>query len=131
MAAQRPFASVEALHAAADDAWWSLGEDDWLEAFAAHPRIGERGKGWSNEEQAGTRSAAADVMATLARRNQDYEQRFRHVFLICATGRSADSMLADLERRMSNAPVEELRVAAGEQAKITHLRLAKLLSSPS
>ena len=131
VATRRPFGSIEELHRAADQAWWSLDRADWLEAFSKHPRIGERATGWSNEEQAAAASAADTVKATLARRNHDYEQRFGHVFLVCATGRTAESMLDDLERRMGNDPETELRVAAGEQAKITRLRLDKLVTSPA
>lgn len=131
LAARRPFASLAELHSAADQAWWSLDRADWLEAFSAHPRIGERGTGWSSDEQAAAASAADTVKAALARRNREYEARYGHVFLVCATGRSAESMLADLERRMRNETDTELRVAAGEQAKITRLRLDKLVTSPA
>lgn len=131
MAAWRPFPDRAALLAAADDIWWGLEPSDWLEAFARHPRIGERGAGWSEQEQAGARDAGADTLARLERRNRDYEQRFGHVFLICATGRTAEDMLAQLDERMSNTPARELYVAAGEQAEITRLRIDKLLSNPS
>jgi OHCU decarboxylase len=131
LAARRPFGSMDALRRAADETWWRLDSADWLEAFSKHPRIGERAAGWSNEEQAAAASAADTVKATLARRNHEYEERFGHVFLVCATGRTAESMLADLEQRMRNEPDAELRVAAGEQAKITRLRLDKLVTSPA
>ena len=129
MARRRPFRDVVDLHRAADEVWWSLDPKDWREAFAAHPRIGERGTGWSGQEQAGTRGASADTMTRLARGNLEYEKRFGHVFLICATGRNADEMLANLEQRMTNDPADELRVAAGEQARITHLRLDRFLAT--
>lgn len=131
VASRRPFGSVGELHRVADDAWWALDPNEWLEAFAKHPRIGERGTGWSSQEQAAARSASGETLASLAKRNHDYEQRFGHVFLVCATGRTADSILADLEHRMENTPDVELRKAAGEQAKITRLRLEKLISSPA
>lgn len=131
VAARRPFIDRDALHRVADAVWWSLEPKDWREAFSHHPRIGERGTAWSNDEQSGARAAGGDTLARLARRNHDYERRFGHVFLICATGRSAEEILANLERRMGNAPGEELRVAAGEQAAITRLRLDKLLSTTS
>ena len=127
VAARRPFGSAGHLHRASDEVWWSLDAADWLEAFSRHPRIGERGTGWSNDEQAEARSASHDVLAALSRRNHEYEQRFGHVFLICATGRSAPDMLQELEQRLHNDPAGELRVAAGEQAKITRLRLEKLI----
>lgn len=131
VASRRPFADRDSLHRVAAEVWSSLAPSDWLEAFSHHPRIGERGTGWSNEEQSAARGAGDDTLARLARRNHDYEQRFGHVFLIRATGRSAEEMLGNLERRMSNSPDEELRVAAGEQADITRLRLDKLLSTTS
>lgn len=136
VAAARPFPDAARLHGAADDAFAALERDDLLEAFAAHPRIGERaGAGggerharWSEGEQAGARGAAPDVSAELARGNRAYEERFDHVFLICATSRSAGEMLDALRRRMGNEPDAELEVAAEEQRKIMHLRLEKLLT---
>ena len=112
----------------ADDIWWSLEGGDWLEAFAAHPRIGERAAGWAGDEQSGVRGTEGDVLGRLTALNHDYERKFGHVFLIFATGRTAAQMLAELERRMSNDPATELRIAAGEQARITRLRLQKLLA---
>jgi OHCU decarboxylase len=145
VAAARPFGDAATLAAAADEVWARLGPDDWLEAFAAHPRIGERlaaapaapsGPGaaappggaaaWSAREQAGVAGADPAVLAELAEGNRAYEERFGHVFLICATGLSADAMLAALRERLGNDPAAELRVAAEEQRKITHLRLEKL-----
>ncbi|MEJ7811472.1 MAG: 2-oxo-4-hydroxy-4-carboxy-5-ureidoimidazoline decarboxylase [Gemmatimonadaceae bacterium] len=135
---RRPFASADALRAAADEVWWSLGPGDWLEAFRAHPRIGEReaaaprgagSRAWSDGEQAGMRDAAAEVRAALAEGNREYEARFGHIFIVCATGRSAGEMLALLTRRLGNEPAEELRAAAEEQRKITRLRLDKLLDT--
>jgi len=127
LSASRPFADEEALFDTAERIWWGLTPEEWRQAFAAHPRIGERGTGWSEAEQAGARAAAAPVLVELAAANRAYEARFGHVFLICATGKSAGEMLAALRARMGNAPEEELRVAAGEQAKITRLRLRRLL----
>lgn len=128
MSARRPFRDADALLQAADEIWWSLDGGDWLEAFAHHPRIGERAEGWARGEQSGMAGASTRTSKALADGNRAYERRFGHVFLICATGKSAAGMLADLERRMSNDPAAELRVAAAEQAKITRLRLEKLLS---
>ena len=135
MAASRPFASRDELFEDADATWWAVSEADWLEAFRAHPRIGERkqsGVGahatWSEQEQAGVRGADTDVLKRLAKLNREYEERFGHVFLICATGRSAQEMLAALEARLGNDPDTELRVAAEEQRRITRLRLDKLLA---
>lgn len=135
MVAARPFASDAAVLAAADRAWWALGPDDWLEAFAAHPRIGDRAsadprhaatRAWSSREQAGAATADEGVRAALAAGNAEYERRFGHVFLIRAAGRSADEILAELRRRLANEPTAELRAAAGEQATITRLRLERL-----
>ena len=132
MLAARPFASDAALLATAERVWWGLGRADWLEAFAAHPRIGARGEAmtdWARREQAGADGAAEATLAALARGNRTYEERFGHVFLICATGRTADEMLGVLRGRLTNDPATELRVAAEEQAKITRLRLDKLVVS--
>ena len=127
MLARRPFATDAALFAAAEGVWWGLGREDWLEAFAAHPRIGERSHdAWAQREQAGVRQAERTTAIALAQGNRDYERRFGHVFLICATGKGADDMLRALARRLVNDPATELRLAAGEQAKITRLRLERL-----
>jgi allantoicase len=143
--AARPFGDAEALAAAADEVWARLSPDDWLEAFAAHPRIGDRpaappsgaaapnppaGSGWSAREQAGVAEADPTTLAELAAGNRAYEERFGHVFLICATDRSAPELLAALRERLGNDPATELRVAAEEQRKITHLRLEKLFRPP-
>ena len=138
MLAARPYAGDEGLFEVAEAAWEGLDEADWLEAFASHPRIGGgrhgsagspasiRSAAWSRQEQTGASDAAEETLRSLAQGNQEYEDRFGHVFLICATGRSALEMLEALRRRMANDPETELRVAASEQAKITRLRLEKL-----
>ena len=130
MAARRPFKDANELYDAAEDIWWSLEGGDWLEAFSQHPRIGDRASGWAKDEQSSVAGASEKTLQTLAERNREYERRFEHVFLICATGKRAEEMIAALERRMEHDPATELRVAAGEQAKITQLRLEKLLASP-
>ena len=129
VAAARPFADAGALAASADAVWESLGPDDWLEAFAAHPRIGDRvdGSSPSAREQAGIGGAADGLLEALADDNREYERRFGHVFLISASGRGADELLAALRERLGNDPEAELRVAADEQRKITGLRLSGLL----
>jgi OHCU decarboxylase len=128
MLAARPFGSDAALVASAERVWWGLGREDWLEAFARHPRIGERAtEEWSRREQAGVGDATPAIRAELAERNRAYEERFGHVFLISATGKTADALLGELRRRLANDPATELRVAAGEQAKIIRLRLEKLV----
>jgi OHCU decarboxylase len=130
MVEHRPFGDVATLLQTADDVWWSLGPDDWRETFAHHPRIGERTtRAWSAGEQRGVATATADVRQALADGNREYERRFGHIYLVSASGKSADELLAILQARLSNDPETELRVAAGEQAKITKLRLRKVLGS--
>jgi OHCU decarboxylase len=130
MAGARPFADVDAMIARGEAVWALLAPADWLEAFAAHPRIGERraASAWSSEEQAGTRSADERTQAKLAALNIDYQSRFGYIFIVCATGKSSDDMLALLEARLSNNPRTELGVAADEQRRITALRLLKLVT---
>ena len=129
IAAARPYASWDSLVEKADRVWQSLPAEEWLEAFRAHPRIGEKKASarWTAQEQSGTRAASAETMNALAEGNRQYEEKFGHVFLICATGRSADEMLANLRERISNDAKRELAIAAEEQRKITRLRLEKLV----
>lgn len=136
MLARRPFGSDDALLAAADAVWAEASRDDVLEALSHHPRIGAsldelREKfastaTWSAGEQAGAAAASEDTLAALRDGNVRYEARFGHIFVVCATGRTAAEMLALLEARMPNDPEVEIRVAAAEQGKITRIRLAKL-----
>lgn len=130
MLAARPFASDAALYETAERVWWELEPADWRAAFAHHPRIGARdpGDAWARSEQAGVAGAGAHARRDLARSNRAYEERFGHVFLICATGRTAAEMLGELRRRLAHDAATELRVAAAEQAKITRLRLEKLVT---
>jgi OHCU decarboxylase len=131
LAAGRPYADLTAVLASADVTWSELAPGDWLEAFAAHPRIGERGghsPAASDREQSAARASDATLTA-LAAENRAYEARFGHVFLISATGRTAEEMLAELRRRIGNGPATELQVAAREQRKITKLRLEHLLKT--
>jgi 2-oxo-4-hydroxy-4-carboxy-5-ureidoimidazoline decarboxylase len=128
MVAARPFGSRGDLLDAARDEWFSLTPDDWREAFSHHPKIGERSKvattrEMSEREQAGVASAEADVLAQLADANRRYEEKFGYIFIVCATGKSAEEMLALLRVRLHNDTQAEIRVAAAEQAKITELRL--------
>ena len=119
------------LLAAADDTWMALRPEDWLEALDAHPRIGERGgksAEFSKREQAGFGVAGDDVQAAIASGNLEYEDRFGHVFLISAEGRSAEEILANLRSRLDNDADTELRIAAEEHRRITRLRLQRLLS---
>jgi OHCU decarboxylase len=130
VAAGRPYADLAALQAAADQVWTGLDPADWLEALQAHPRIGERGGAsahWSEQEQAGVGAGGDDVQGAIARGNAAYEERFGHVFLISAEGRSAEEILANLRARLGNDPDTELRVAAEEHRRITRLRIARLV----
>jgi OHCU decarboxylase len=139
MVDQRPFGDVNVLLAKADSIWWSLEPDDWLEAFRSHPKIGEKkaaqstsaaAQAWSEQEQAGVERATRDTMRALAEANYQYERKFGYIFIVCATGKSSEEMLALLRQRLGNNPEAELRIAAEEQRKITNLRLQKLLSAP-
>lgn len=136
MATQAPFVSVEQLQDKAERTWSQLAEEDWLEAFRAHPRIGERkvaGTGassaWSRQEQAKVGEADAAVLEALAAVNRRYEEKFGHVFLICATGKSAEEMLRAAEVRVENDAATEIKNAAEEQRKIMLLRLERLIRS--
>lgn len=136
MAGERPFHDLQELLAKADAVWWALDAEDWLEAFSRHPKIGEKessraqakdARQWSEQEQAGTHSADEETRLALAEANREYERKFGHIYIICATGKTADEMLTILRERLQNGSDRELRVAAEEQRKITHLRLGKLL----
>ena len=113
----------------ADQAMDGLTDDEWLEAMRAHPRIGERG-GESPEssarEQSRAMQASAATLAGIAAENRRYEAKFGHVFLIAASGRSAEEILAELRRRMKNEPAAELEEAKRELRKIARLRLERL-----
>ena len=137
MTAARPFASEQELFAKADDISSSLEDKDWRQAFRAHPEIGEKKAAtaqsqqeqkWSAQEQSGVAAASAEAISQLAERNREYEDRFGFIFVICASGKSSDEMLAILNSRIDNDPQTELRIAAEEQSKITRLRLEKLLN---
>jgi 2-oxo-4-hydroxy-4-carboxy-5-ureidoimidazoline decarboxylase len=130
MLAARPFASDATVFLVAEERWWALTREDWLEAFARHPLIGGRtAEAWGRREQAGMETAAEETRAAITRGNAAYAERFGYLFLTCATGKTASEMLGELERRLANDPAVELQVAAGEQAKITRLRLEKLAAS--
>jgi OHCU decarboxylase len=139
MVEKRPFGDAASVESIADSIWWALGREDWLEAFAAHPRIGSKkdvaskegvAKAWAEGEQAGARSATDAVKDALAAANAEYEARFGHIYIVCATGKSAEEMLALCRARLAHGHDEELRVAAGQQMQITILRLRKLLAAP-
>jgi OHCU decarboxylase len=132
LVAMRPIQNQEKMLAAADRNWSTMGEPDWLEAFACHPRIGEKkahavpqSVAWSAQEQSGAAQAAQRVLAELAAGNAQYEERFGFTYIVCATGKSADEMLAILNRRLASDRATELREAAEQQRQITQIRLRK------
>jgi 2-oxo-4-hydroxy-4-carboxy-5-ureidoimidazoline decarboxylase len=134
LAARRPLPDETSLLTASDRIWNSLREQDWVEAFSKHPRIGERkapavasaqSASWSAQEQQNVASAGEAVQQALAEANREYEQRFNRVFIVCATGKSASEILHILRRRLQNDDDDELREAVEEQRKITNLRLKK------
>ena len=138
MANARPYPTLETLLAKAHDIWWSLDRSDWLEAFRSHPRIGEKkatdkvsaqSQQWSGQEQSGVANASPETVSSLVALNEAYEQKFGIIFIICATGKTSDEMLTALRERLEHDPAAELPIAAAEQARITELRLKKLLTS--
>jgi OHCU decarboxylase len=138
MTAARPFADVAILLKQAEQIWQNLESEDWLEAFAAHPKIGERQAApkqqaqsarWSHGEQSGANAADDSVLNSLAEANRLYEKKFGFIFIVCATGKSAEEMLDICRRRLNNDADSEIRIAADEQRKITEIRLKKLLNT--
>ncbi|HEV3308351.1 MAG TPA: 2-oxo-4-hydroxy-4-carboxy-5-ureidoimidazoline decarboxylase [Candidatus Sulfotelmatobacter sp.] len=135
MVARRPLAGESALLAASDEIWRSLAAADWMEAFNSHPRIGESRPSsapavsveWSAQEQSKVEDADTRVKDALADANREYERRFNRIFIVCATGKSADEILKILQRRLTNDADTELHEAAEQQRQITQLRLKKWL----
>jgi allantoicase len=126
--AAHSFPNPKEVFATGDSIWWSLGPDDWKEAFLAHPKIGERSyHQWSRDEQAAARHASEATLKELRELNHVYEERFGYIFIIAANGRSAHSILEALRSRINNSPEIEIRIAAEQQLEITHLRLKRLL----
>jgi 2-oxo-4-hydroxy-4-carboxy-5-ureidoimidazoline decarboxylase len=138
MLQQRPFHSLDHLFDTANTLWWTSSVQDWFEAFSAHPKIGDanalkekfsKPNSWEGGEQSGTSGANEDTLQALQQLNEEYFAKNGFIFLICATGKSADEMLAALRLRLANDRETEIQIAAGEQNKITKLRLVKLLQS--
>ena len=136
MADRRPVADEAALIAAANETWRSLTRSDWMEAFQSHPRIGEtrtslatpaQSVEWSAQEQRDAADAEAAVKISLAEANREYEQRFRRIFIVCASGKSAAEILEILRSRLDNDAETELHEAAEQQRQITEIRLRKWL----
>ena len=134
--ARRPLGSLDDLVRASGEVWRGLDGEDWDEAFASHPRIGERhaagevsarASAWSAREQGAAVQSGGSVVAELGEANRRYEERFGRIFLICASGRSGGEILQQIELRMGNDPETELAVAGEEQRKITELRLQRWL----
>ena len=134
--ALRPINDVAELSEMADRVWSTMQEPDWLEAFACHPRIGERkaahagnrSTAWSQQEQSRASAAGENVLAELADGNQLYEERFGFTYIVCATGKSAEQMLEILKRRLGTTRDTELREAAEQQRQIMQIRLGKWLT---
>jgi len=140
MTRRRPYPNLEDLTLTANKIWWSLERSDWLEAFRSHPQIGEKlgekkagqsvsqqAQKWSGQEQSAVQTASQETLDSLADLNQQYEAQFGFIFIVCATGKSADEILALLRTRLQNDIRTELPIAAAEQAKITEIRLKKLI----
>ncbi|HTL46404.1 MAG TPA: 2-oxo-4-hydroxy-4-carboxy-5-ureidoimidazoline decarboxylase [Vicinamibacterales bacterium] len=137
MLARRPFGSLEAARAAAREEWFALSTDDWKQAFVHHPRIGDRsalrarfGEAAavsSAREQSGISGADGVVLQRLLESNREYESRFGYLFIVCATGKTAEQMLQILRERLTNHPDEEMLIAAAEHAKICDSRLAAVV----
>jgi 2-oxo-4-hydroxy-4-carboxy-5-ureidoimidazoline decarboxylase len=137
MAARRPFADSASLLAASDETWRNLPAEDWMEAFRSHPRIGESQASqspsaqsgvWSTQEQRNVAAADDAVKIALAEANREYERRFSHIFIVCATGKSGPEILEILRRRLHNDKATELHEAAEQQRQIMHIRLTKWLA---
>ncbi len=140
MSLKRPFFEEGDMFKAAESVWKRLSPIDWKEAFAHHPKIGDikslrekfpSTKIWAEGEQSGANNASEEILQQLVTHNNEYEKRFGYIFIVCATGKSAEEMLVLLKQRLLNPPAEELAIAAEEQCKITKLRLEKLLGTTS
>ncbi len=119
----------------ADEKWEECGKEDFLEAFSHHPKIGDLSAlkekfaataAWASNEQSGVNQAPEDILEALAEVNEQYERKFGYIFIVCASRKSADEMLALLKARLGNSPENEIKIAAEEQRKITNIRLEKL-----
>jgi len=135
MSSARPYRDLAHACEVADQIWWSLERADWLEAFRAHPKIGERAstgsetsQRWSAQEQAATDAANEDLASHLAESNRAYLAKFGFIFIVDASGKSRAEILALLERRLQNDSQQELREAAEQQRRIMHRRLEKLFA---
>ena len=137
MAVARPYASKDELHDTADCEWTDATREDILEAFGHHPRIGDvdalrtkfsSTRAWSVGEQSGVAKIDMQTLQSLADGNRAYEDRFGFIFIVCATGKSAQDILSLLNERLAHDPGQEIAIAAEEQRKIMHIRLDNLIS---
>ena len=137
MVAMPPAEDLIDLFEDAEEKWYECSEEDWKEAFKHHPKIGDitalRKKFSSDkfaaDEQQSINKASEETLELLAKANELYEKKFGYIFIVCATGKSADEMLEILNARLVNTPEEEIRIAMDEQNKITKLRLEKLFET--
>lgn len=138
MLAHRPFRSPDELLALAEREWWTLDEADFLEAFGHHPKIGDveslrkrfaTTASWASAEQSGMNAASEQLIQNLSASNRAYEDKFGFIFIVCATGKSAADMFSLLQSRLPNERATEIQNAAAEQAKITAIRLRKLVEA--
>ncbi|PCI37034.1 MAG: OHCU decarboxylase [Elusimicrobia bacterium] len=130
MLMRKPYFDAEDLQTAGREIWELLNPEDWKEAFTHHPRIGDikilRAK-WASDEQSGAAGASEETIQSLKKLNDEYFDMFGYIFIVCATGKPADEMLAILKSRLVHDADEEFKIAASEHAKITALRLEKLI----
>ena len=136
VAATFPLKSEQQLFSEAEHIWYACTESDWREAFTHHPKIGDINSlkakfastsQWAEGEQSAVRHTSQQVLEALAAGNDAYEKKFGYIFIVCATGKPAEAMLALLQARLHNSPADEIKIAMAEQNKITLLRLEKLL----
>lgn len=136
MISSRPFKSKNEAIEISDLIWNSISKNDWLEAFEHHPKIGDinslkekysSARKLAESEQAGVKDSSIDTLSEIAKYNADYLKKFGYIFIVCATGKSADEMLLIIKERINNDPETEIKIAMKEQSKITKLRLEKIL----
>ncbi len=130
-----PVEDLVELLEAAEEKWYECTEADWRQAFEHHPKIGDINSlkekfantaEWAAGEQSGVNNADESILTELAKANDEYQNKFGFIFIVCATGKSAEELLSNLKARLNNAKDEEIQNAASEQNKITKLRLEKL-----
>lgn len=136
LCSEMPFENLDEVLTKSDRVWAACSIEDGLQAFTHHPKIGDlksleqkfaTTKDWAGGEQAGVNQATQETLLALAKGNADYEEKFGYIFIVCATGKSAQEMLDLLTVRLKNDSETEMKIAMGEQNKITHIRLEKLL----